>query len=701
MHYPSSLRTALERSGHFTELIVKHLIVWIVQALVLVSMAGLFPAIMVYDFTDAMIVIVVVAAIGALVMPGLIRYAVRLKPLFFPLISFLLYAWALLLLDQVLPGWKIDNWWVAGLTAAVLTGVASFLGSFLSLSDDAAWQRYALRPMRARYAGSGMTHDKTSGFVFLEIDGLSEPVLRRAIAAGYSPNLARWIESGTHRLTPWECDLSSQTSAMQAGILLGVNDDIPAFRWYDRELGRVVVSNRARDAGFLQRALLAGNGLLVNNGASRGNLFSGDAPDSLFTFATLMYPATRNTSQYFLFYSNLYNLARTMALFVADFFHELFAATWQLVRNERPRVRRFGVYPLVRSATTSILRELSTFTVAGDMFRGVPAVYTTYVAYDEVAHHSGVERGDALRVLRQLDRDIGRLAKIAAEAPRPYHLVVLSDHGQTQGATFRQRYGTSLSGVVERAIHRSTNGLSPEVVHPDQRTDEGWEMVSVLLTDFLKNDRSEHPVFARALGRRMHDGQVAVGPDQHELDTPNGQERGRVVVLASGNLGLVSFTGARQRMTMEAIDAMHAELMPALIAHPGIGFVVVETADRGPLAIGRSGFHALRDDRVHGTSPLEAYSPHVPNLLRRASKFRNAPDILLVSTYWPQTNEVAAFEELVSSHGGIGGDQSTPFVLSPVVLDLGPLPVVGAPAVHQIFKRWLADASHGEVGRER
>src|SRR5699024_10502511 len=99
------------------------------------------------------------------------------------------------------------------------------------------------------------------------------------------------------------------------------------------------------------------------------------------------------------------------------------------VRNERPRVRRFGVYRLVRAATTSLLRELSTFTVAGDRIRGVPAIYTTYIAYDEVAHHSGIARGDTMRVLRQIDRDIGRLQSVAAEATRPYHLVVLSDHG--------------------------------------------------------------------------------------------------------------------------------------------------------------------------------------------------------------------------------------------------------------------------------
>jgi len=681
----------LAHSGRATEIMVKHLIIWVAQAVVLLSMAGLFETIEVKAFADAMIVIVVVAAIGTLVMPTLIRYAVRLKPILFPIITFLLYAWALLILDQMLTGWRISNWWVAGLTAAVLTTVASFLGSFLSLSDDAAWQRYALGPMRARYVGNGVTHTYEPGYVFLEIDGLSEPVLRNAIAAGYAPTMAKMLLHGTHRLTPWECDLSSQTSAMQAGILLGNNDDIPAFRWYDRDLGRVMVSNSIRDAGLLQQKLSTGKGLLIDNGASRGNLFSGDAPDSLLTCATLMYPAQRNTRQYFLFYSNLYNLARTAALFVADFFHEIFAATWQLLRNERPRVRRFGVYPLVRSATTSILRELSTFTVAGDMFRGVPATYTTYVAYDEVAHHSGTERGDALRVLRLLDRDIGRLVKVAEEAPRPYHIVVLSDHGQTQGATFWQRYGESLSDVVESGIHRSGNGSRPEVVHSDSNPDEGREMVSVLLTDFLKNDKTGHPVMKRALRRRMRDGQVALGPDARLADEIADRENGKVIVLASGNLGLVSFTGANARLTMEQIDAAYGELMPTLIDHPGIAFALLETDERGPIAIGRSGFYALRDNQVHGDNPLEGYSQNVPSLLLRASGFRNTPGILLIGTYWKETNEIAAFENLVSSHGGIGGNQTVPFVLSPVELDVGPMPIVGASALHRVFKRWVAN----------
>ena len=55
---------------------------------------------------------------------------------------------------------------------------------------------------------------------------------------GNAPTMARWIADGTHRLAEWEPDLSSQTGASQAGILLGSNEDIPAFRWVEKETGR-------------------------------------------------------------------------------------------------------------------------------------------------------------------------------------------------------------------------------------------------------------------------------------------------------------------------------------------------------------------------------------------------------------------------------------------------------------------------------
>src|SRR5436190_3207806 len=37
-------------------------------------------------------------------------------------------------------------------------------------------------------------------------------------------------------------------------------------------------------------------------------------------------------------------------------------------------------------------------------------------------------------------------------APRPYEIVALSDHGQTQGATFKQRNGYGLDDLVQRSV---------------------------------------------------------------------------------------------------------------------------------------------------------------------------------------------------------------------------------------------------------
>src|SRR5205814_5035880 len=121
------------------------------------------------------------------------------------------------------------------------------------------------------------------GIVFLEIDGLALPVLQRAIRNGSAPTMARWLEKGTHRLVEWETDLSSQTGASQAGILLGSNEDIPAFRWVEKETAKLVACSGPPDCAEIERRHASGRGLLADGGASRGNLLSGEAEHVILT----------------------------------------------------------------------------------------------------------------------------------------------------------------------------------------------------------------------------------------------------------------------------------------------------------------------------------------------------------------------------------------------------------------------------------
>ncbi|MGB3327931.1 MAG: alkaline phosphatase family protein, partial [Thermomicrobiales bacterium] len=582
------------------------------------------------------------------------------------------------------------------------------LGSVLALNDEGAWRRFALGPMRARYASEGRDADSTPGFVFLEIDGLAEPVLRHALDRGYVPNMAAWIAEGSHVLRRWECDLSSQTAASQAGILFGNNENVPAFRWYDRALGRVIVANHVRDTAMLESRLSIGDGLLIAHGASRGNMFSGDASDNLLTFSRIRVEQGDSLA-YWLFYTNAYNLARTIALFLVDIGKELIAHAWQLLRNERPRVRRGGAYPLVRAGCTSFLREFSTFTVAGDMMRGVPAVYTMYLAYDEVAHHSGIMRGDTMRVLREVDRDIGRLARVAQEVDRPYHLVVLSDHGQVQGATFRQRFGESLEQVVEDALVRDPRPIVPGGVTVGDTTDEGSATISALLTEILNRDTKAAPVVRRLFRKQIDDDVVdparkmpAPTDAAREQEPTVDPDAAQVVVLASGCLGLVTFTQTEQPLSLERIEERTTTLIPALVGHPGIGFVAVVSEANGPVALGKTGFHVLATGRVEGDDPLAGYGPRAALHLRRALAFPDAPDCYVHAAIDASSGEIPAFEELVGSHGGMGGSQEQPFFLVPTELDPGPETVVGAEALHRLFKTWIADAQGvpGPIARE-
>ena len=273
-------------------------------------------------------------------------------------------------------------------------------------------------------------------------------MLRRAIRDGTTPNMARWLADGSHRLLEWETDLSSQTGASQAGILLGDNDDIPAFRWVDKATGH---GGQLLEPGRLRRdragAHAPASGCWPTAGRAAATCCRARPTRRCSRSAGWPRRSSANPG-YRAFLANGSNVTRTLVLVLWEVLLELIAAARQRRRDVRPRGHRGGSYPLLRAGMCVWVRDLVVFSVLQDMFRGVPAVYATFASYDEVAHHSGLERPDTLEALRKLDQRFGMIERARRYAPRPYELVVLSDHGQTQGATFRQRNGYGLDELV-------------------------------------------------------------------------------------------------------------------------------------------------------------------------------------------------------------------------------------------------------------
>jgi hypothetical protein len=326
--------------------------------------------------------------------------------------------------------------------------------------------------------------------------------------------------------------------------------------------------------------------------------------------------------------------------------------------------------------------------VIGDILAGRPVVYTTFLAYDEVAHHSGVERSDTLEVLARVDRQIARIEEAAAYAPRPYKLVVLSDHGQSQGATFLQRYDTTLEQLVKDAFGAQT------VLAASGGEDEALGYMSAGLTELTRDDTRTAKALGRVTRKQRTDGTVQLTSERRaEIEDSRERDVGvpELSVMASGCLGLITFPQEPGRVTLERIDEMCPRLIPTLAGHPGIGFVLVRSEADGAIVIGTRGIRYLDSDRVVGEDPLAPFGPNAERHVRRTDGFEHCPDIVVNSTYWADSDEVAAFEELVGSHGGMGGGQSFPFVLFPSELGYPSKPVVGAENMHDVMIGWLAD----------
>lgn len=648
----------------------------------------ILPGISVDGVGAAIAALVVVVALNTFVWPLVARFATPLIVLTAGLLGLVANAAVLLIAADLVDGFVVDNFWVALVAAFVTTGITAIVTSVLAIDDDRVWRRNVARRMIMR--GDVPDRSDVPGVLFLQIDGLAEPVLRTAIRDGYAPTLARWVRSGSHRITRWECDLSSQTGASQAGILHGDNTDMPAFRWYDKRTGRVMTSNRPKDAAEIEAQRSDGHGLLAAGGVSRANVFSGDSPDSMFTFSTVGDKTRRAglTGRGLAYvFSDPYFIVRLIVLSIADMAREIAAARRARHRDIRPRLERGGIYPLLRAGTTVMLRDLTVATLIGDIYRGVPIAYVDFVGYDEVAHHSGITAPDALEVLYRLDQQLERLEQAVAAAPRPYHIVVLSDHGQSQGATFLQRGGVSLPDLVQRLIGDGEGVSAPEVAT------EGWGNLNGALTDSIRDDGNRtSKLIAAAMRSRTVDGEVALGVERDELTAGRGDHQDdTAIVLASGNLGLVSFPRIEGRASIETLAHEHPGLVLALAAEPGIGFVLVHSDEFGAMVIGPHGVRYLADDRIEGVDPLATFGPNAADHLRRTDSFVNAPDILINSFYDPASGEGAAFEELIGFHGGMGGSQTEPFLLVPSELDLPETPIVGAAAVHALFTGWITE----------
>ena len=589
---------------------------------------------------------------------------------------------AIIALGRVLPGIHVGDTAAAVWGAIFLTVLNSLFAELVAVSDDDSYYSVLVRRLVARE----FRHPKEPipGLLVVQVDGLSLPVLQEAIRAGRVPVLGQLVRSGEATLHPWVAMLPPTTPASQGGILHGNNEGIAGFRWYEKASRRLLVANHPEDAAEIVRRISDGRGLLADNGAGIGNLVTGDAPRSYLTMATIDERASEGDERRMRgFFVTTVNYIRLVVLMAGEVAKELYQAERQRGWSVEPRMHRDLHFAIERAATNVALRTVSTALVIEEMYGDAPTIYVDYTGYDAISHHCGPERVEAIDALEGIDRAIGSLMKAARYTGRAYRMVVLSDHGQCLGASFQQRYCQTLEAVIAERL--------PGTMTVAGTTD------SVESAGFGRRIAAE---FGRGSGlgpllaRHMPSALRRTGGKAASKDAAPPPD---VVVASSGNLAHVYFTREPGRMTSDAIEERHPGLTGALVRHPGIGAVIGRSADGRALLMSATGPVDLAAAEAAGIDRIADYGPRAAEAMQRLARFLTAGDLILLGSVDAVTGEVTGFEELVGSHGGLGGRQTEPFILCPKSLELADDPPVGAPALYRQLTAWQAQLQRQQV----
>lgn len=660
---------------------VFHYVVYVIlSTLVLAFVLTVFTSITVTSWFSALVALILILVMQGLLQPIFSLVARGLGVLGILLVSFLGLAFVVWGALELVPGINNVTFGESIIAAWIYAFFVSVLQWVLLAQSDDFFLQSAMRKAR-RYPSK--MYD-SPGFVFVQLDGVSAPVFEWQLNAGNLPNIKTLIDKDEYVLTPWHTQLPSTTPASQAGILHGSHEGIPAFRWFERATDKLMVANQPADAAIIEKRLSNGQGLLADKGVSVGNLFSGDAPTNIMVMSKLDGDrgSLRSMSDYTDYFTNINGFMRGFILSIGEMIKEIYQGQRQKSKDIQPRVARKASYVALRAGTNVLLRDLQTTIVIDQMMKGTNSVYVDYLDYDEIAHHAGIARPESLAALSGLDTIIGILTKAAKLSQRPYHVVFVSDHGQSQGPTFKQlNGGSSLEQIVGDIMGTSAIQSSTAPV----------EQESIARSLFAQQGSSKGVTgsTARQLGKQYKDKTAKAKHVSHQ--------QVELVVTGSGNLGNIWLKSFKKKPDITQIDEKYPNLIKNLLEVKGIGMVILLDVNQQPICKTAKGSINLNTEEVEGINPLRGYSNiRIKELLNLAQN-TNAPDIQVISAMNSSTGEVYAFEELVGNHGGIGGGQTEAILIHPTKLKIAKRfyendKLYDSTTIHKIFVDWLKQA---------
>lgn len=513
-------------------------------------------------------------------------------------------------------------------------------------------------------------------FVIVHLDGVSRRALELAIRGGFMPTLARWLDEGGHVLLPTLSGAPSSTPAFQASLFYGERGDCPGYQWHDKKRDKRVRMDDSREVHRFEQSLgKKGHGIL-RGGSTYFSIIGGEAEEPAFAMSRLAFgfpfgghddPDKNRWDRLASWLAHAVPLARSTAkLFESGPSELLESVAWSL---EKGTLKNEPKYLLHRFLLAELGRELTTYLTVLDVCRGVPAIYSVYAGYDEVAHRRGPFSMEALGELTHADQALARIAEAVRARPElRYELFVLSDHGQEATRPAEEiLHGTSLAGWL---LACGPSGPCEGVHALAGATEE-----SACGTLFC----------GHAPGR------IQAG----------GGEEGRppLVVADAGDLAHVYFRDIEEPHELDSLRRRWPAQLRAALSCPASGIVAV----RG----GRSGFAFVRGHRVDLAEPGSLRGlvdvDYGPEVLRRylveMLATPSAGDLVVYGAGVPGGDVAYAWE--FGSHGGVGSGGVESFFVHPAHIDTSRLRDAGPLELHDFFRDRFLTVDHAEADHRR
>ena len=562
--------------------------------------------------------------------------------------------------------------------------------------------RELLRPIAA--GGRKACEPMQSGrrLLLLHLDGVGSSQLDAALREGYVPNIAQLLESGRYAVSPCRAGAPTSTPAFQAGLLYGVQGDIPGYTWFDKRRRRAVRMDSSEDARRLEDDLEKRGDPLLRGGSVYCSIFSGGAPrrwalsgifDKLtpedfgwdrdaslacvlrdVAAAALVHAATAG------------RISGALLLDVASGLLE--TARWA---SHVGSIQHEPQFLFHRVLTECMFSEFAANATVVDVARGTPIVYACFIGYDEYAHRRGPYSRMAMLKLFELDRALGRiLAAVDAVPELNYEVYLFSDHGQAATRPAEQIVGESLGE------HLLADTPSPgEHVRPVAFGGAGGGDAAAA---------AAHARWLRALSRALPGalGKVALGWARHTakaLDAaqPDGTRAdGPLLVVPAGDIAHVYSTEVPEPCLEPELRARHPGLLERCANSPVVGVALVRGAS-GPIALRNARRFEL--DRASDAAEASRLIGHplAATYCKDLLALRSAGDVILIGAGAGQT---VAYPWEFGSHGGLAADELETFVVHPAALGEAPFAHVVRPRdLHAFFRARSLHAGRGGVER--